>query len=420
MHEFVISATGRSPTEALAYGRRLSKHELPRDGSAPVVLAGEAQLELASIAAWEVANGGAIVLQPTGITSSVALAGAGGQVRTWSMPPSSFRAGEVDWRVAMYSSGSMRTATVYGFTKAQLNQLTAWYTDIYQVTSDSVICTQLPVSYNFAFIAGVCLSGALGARLHLASSIDGLFDDARRLAGEHDRCVILGNPLLVAGAPGRRLPDNVLVDCGGAALSVTAVKWHRESVADLREGYGLTETGSLTHFDSEASQSSLGTVGRPLPGVTARIAMVDGRPRVAVTTPVAGVAIDNPPARRSDADELLTSDLGVIDSAGRLRILGRSDDHMVNGLWPRDTLDLIGPVLGSDSALIRHPAPDAVLVRLHRAPSPGRCAEIRDRISTCTKLPPAAITIDVSTSGRLHSDKLPRVLPNDGVEGGSV
>jgi long-subunit acyl-CoA synthetase (AMP-forming) len=53
----------------------------------------------------------------------------------------------------------------------------------------------------------------------------------------------------------------VLVDSGGAPLGITGISDFRDRGIDVREGYGLTETASLTHFDTEATAASLGTVG---------------------------------------------------------------------------------------------------------------------------------------------------------------
>lgn len=411
MPDFTISTTNSPPTPALTYGRRLAQDRFPRSSNIPAILTGRAQIELASLAAWAVAENYPVVLQP----SKVAVAVVGpvvtvAQAGIHVAPPRRGRtATPVAWRVAMYSSGSTRHARPYGFTPDQLDQLAAWYTTTYQVTADSVICTHLPPAYNFTFVAGVHLAATLGARLHLASSVDDVFADTQQLAREHDKCIVLGNPLLIARPPDHRLKDNVLIDSGGAPLSTTAITQYRESVADLREGYGLTETGSLTHFDSEADPSSLGTVGRPMPGVETRIATLGGRPHVAVTTPALGVLADTSTAiEQPSTRELLTSDLGSIDSTGRLRVLGRADDYSVDGLWPRDTLNVIGPALGTASALIRHPTPEAIHVRLHRSPDARLSTAIGDRIAEHTRLPRTAITVDGTKDGLLHSNKLPR------------
>ena len=414
MREFTLSATGTPPVRALAHGRRFASGACGPPGHCPLLLAGDSRLDLAAVAAWALATGHQIVLRPRGVTAMpagvAAEVTAAGVLRTpaAAAPPSA--PGPAAWRVAMYTSGSTARPRAYGFSLAQLDQLASWYTTIYTVTGQSVICTALPVTYNFTFVAGLYLAAKLGARLHLADPA-AVFTDAASLARHHDRCVVLGNPVLLAKPPPARLPGSVLIDSGGAPLSTTAICRYREDVADLREGYGLTETGSLTHFDTEATAQSLGTVGAAVPGVHAGIVDRDGQPRIAVTTPALGAPADDPatvPAPR----RLETSDAGRLDDAGRLRVLGRADDHPIGGLWPRDTLDLIGPVLGTACALIRHPSADTVHVRLHRAPSPATVPTICSRVMAATGLPATAVTIDTADGPLLHSSKLTRSARN--------
>jgi hypothetical protein len=233
-----------------------------------------------------------------------------------------------------------------------------------------------------------------------------VFADAALLAGTHDRCVILGNPVLLSQAPDFRLPDSVLIDSGGAPLSTTAISHYREHVADLREGYGLTETGSLTHFDTQATPGSLGTVGTAMPQVQTTIVDRDGQPRIAVDTP----ALGTPVAHHAilGPGPLITGDLGAIDPAGRLRVLGRCDDHQVGGLWPRDTLDVSGTLLGTACALIRHPSPVAIHVRLHQLPPQRTLAALRTLLADHANASPAAVTIDIADAPLLHSHKIPR------------
>jgi hypothetical protein len=113
------------------------------------------------------------------------------------------------------------------------------------------------------------------------------------------------------------------------------------------------------------------------------------------------------PDGTSDPDHstLLTSDLGHIDPAGRLRLLGRSDDYEVSGLWPRDTLDLIGDLLGVRCALVRHPEPGRIHVSVLGALASPLAAELRGRICDHTA---AAVSVAGQGGSLLHSQKIPR------------
>jgi hypothetical protein len=408
MREFMLS-TGDHPTiPAFTHGKKLAVAGDVGRPNVPLLLNGSNQIALAAIAAWTLAAGHTIVLQPDGVTPTITGLQVVVEATSAHVTADGGTCGATRpaWQVAMYTSGSTRTARAYGFSLRQLDLLAAWYTTIYRVTNASAVITHLPVAYNFTFVAGVYLAATCGGRLHLADSPTSVFADAARLARTHDRCVILGNPVLLADAPQFRLPENVLIDSGGAPLSTTAINHYREHVADLREGYGLTETGSLTHFDTQATPASLGTVGTAMPQVTTTLVNHDGQPRIAVTTPALGTPVTGSVAATGAA--LVTEDVGALDPDGHLRILGRCDDHPVGGLWPRDTLDAIGGLLGTGCALIRHPSPCTVHVRLHRPRRAHVLNAVRACIAELTNIPPSAITVDTANQTLLHSHKLRR------------
>lgn len=402
MRDFSLSSSNGERLQAIAHGHQLMA-DIPHGPThGPLVLAGSQADDLAAAAMWALSEGYSIVLEPDGITSSVAgtcvlFDGASPTVTRGSDDPP-------PWQVAMYTSGSTGSPRAYGFTAEQLGQLARWYTAIYGVTDASAIVTHLPTTYNFAFVAGVYLAGSVGAQLHLASSPADVFESVAHLARNHDRCVVLANPVLLARPPGRPLGATVLIDSGGAPLSTRAIIHYRSNVADLREGYGLTETGSLTHFDGAGSPTSLGTVGTALPGVSALTVDIDGKPRVHLTTPALGTPIGGLAHRT----ELLTEDVGHIDEVGRLRLLGRSDDHCINGFWPRDTLDAIGSALGTEPALVRHPTPGNVRLRFRSRLNSHLVHLIQALIAEQLSLSRAAVLVDAGPSGLLHSHKIAR------------
>jgi acyl-CoA synthetase (AMP-forming)/AMP-acid ligase II len=308
----------------------------------------------------------------------------------------------------MFSSGSTTgTPRGYGFTTAQLDVVTSWYQAIYQVTPDSIIVTSLPAAYNFTFVAGVLLAARLGARLHLSPSHHRVLDDAARLARHADRLIVLANPVILDQATlTAAFPASVLVDSGGAPLSTTGISDFRDHGIDVREGYGLTETASLTHFDTEAAAASLGTAGTAMPGTRATITARDGKPVIELSGPATGVPLD--PAEARPAGSLLTTDLGATDPHGRLRLLGRADDEQIGGLWPRDTLDALGPILGRRCALVRHQQGQAT-VRLLTAVTPATATALRARAAGLLGITPEDVTITVhGAAPLLHSAKLTR------------
>ncbi|MDQ3324133.1 MAG: AMP-dependent synthetase/ligase [Actinomycetota bacterium] len=116
--------------------------------------------------------------------------------------------------------------------------------------------------------------------------------------------------------------------CGGAPLSERLGHFFRGIGVSVLEGYGLTEaTGALTV--NVPGLHKVGTVGRPLPGVTVRVAddgellfrgaqVFDGYLSDQATT--SGVLIDG---------WLHTGDLGEVDGEGFVRVTGRRNDVLV-------------------------------------------------------------------------------------------
>ncbi len=384
-----------------------------------VALSGDAQDVVAAVALFLTTEGYQVILVPNEHEESAGAlplrARHGLRAGERGQPYREFPSGvglEGEWQIALYSSGSTGRPRAYGFSVRQLAIVATWYSRVYQVTGSSAIVTCLPVSYNFTFIAGLCLSAQTGARLHLSTSTDEVFRDAAELATRSDRVVILANPVILSSAvsAGVRLPGNVLVDSGGAPLSTSGIARLRDVLGDVREGYGLTETASLTHFDAEGTTPSLGTVGTPMPGVTCRIDPSSGRPRVGLESPAVGVEILPDGTSGPSRSALVTGDLGAIDAVGRLRLLGRADDWRAGNLWPRDTLDLIGNELGTRCALVRHPAPDEIHVRVLGGLPADTTARIRMLVAECAGLPMTSVSVTGQNGPLLHSQKMPRVV----------
>jgi hypothetical protein len=420
MPEWTISATNLDPVPAhrLAAGTHppLTRPASPRQ---TFLLTGDDQPRVASCGLAALEAGHRVVLLPATcvatLPSGTLLQLSGRDIHQVTVAS---EGGTRDgWDVALYSSGSTTgLPRGYGFSTQQLATVTAWYQAIYQVSADSIILTALPSTYNFTFIAGALLAARLGARLHLSQSPRDVLLDAACLAREADRLIVLANPVVLNQASSSgALPDNVLVDSGGAPLSTAAITDFRDQGVDLREGYGLTETASLTHFDADATRSSLGTVGAAMPEVQTTVRADDGKPVIHLASPAIGIPLGS--SAPGPGAVLPTTDLGRIDE-GRLRLLGRIDDEQIGGLWPRDTLDALGPLLGRRCALISHPTADHAVVRLLTPVIAEHAAALRDRAADVLGLRPEHVTItDQGNRMLLHSVKLSRYSSTDDVNG---
>jgi long-chain acyl-CoA synthetase len=115
---------------------------------------------------------------------------------------------------------------------------------------------------------------------------------------------------------------------GGAPLGVRLGHFFRGIGLTIVEGYGLTETTAAAAV-SRPGRNKIGTVGRPVPGTTIRIAD-DGE--VLVQGDVVFMGYYNNAAATADAiidGWFRTGDIGELDSDGYLRITGRKKELIV-------------------------------------------------------------------------------------------
>jgi len=116
---------------------------------------------------------------------------------------------------------------------------------------------------------------------------------------------------------------------GAAPLGARLGHFFRGCGITVLEGYGLTETSPATNSNTPDAQK-VGTVGRPIPGTTIRIAP-DGE--VLVRGPIVfGGYWHNETATKEMLGEdgwLHTGDLGTLDEDGFLTITGRKKDLIV-------------------------------------------------------------------------------------------
>jgi len=116
---------------------------------------------------------------------------------------------------------------------------------------------------------------------------------------------------------------------GGAPLGERLGHFFRGVGITILEGYGLTETSAAASVN-KPSRNKIGTVGQPLPGMTARIAG-DGEVLLRGGTVTIGYWRNEAATKEAiDADGWLhTGDLGSLDDEGFLRVTGRKKELIV-------------------------------------------------------------------------------------------
>lgn len=273
------------------------------------------------------------------------------------------------WDFALYTSGSTSQPKLYGFTTKQLTDTLGDYKKIYNISEHSLIISTLPFAYNFTYIAGYQLASYNGIRYIHFKSLPELVQRLGILKKQYSNIVLLANPIVMNDLAHYvdALQGNIIIDSGGALLSRQAIKWYWGNGVNVREGYGLTETCSFSHFDSEGSDASIGTVGTERHGINTSIIYINNKPIIRMHSQNCfGLALNQegePLSANSPPESLMTSDIGILDDKKRLIVLGRQTDHKINNFWPKDILNLIAPILGTRCALIMTPSEDRVIIK---------------------------------------------------------
>jgi acyl-CoA synthetase (AMP-forming)/AMP-acid ligase II len=225
-----------------------------------------------------------------------------------------------------------------------------------------------PYFHMFGLKAGILTSTSVGCSMYP----EPVFDAGRvleRIAAERIT-VLPGAPTIyqsILDHPARGDHDlsslRVMVT-GAADIPVELIRQIRDELPFeyVLAGYGLTEAGTATGTTPDDDPSVIaGTVGRPRPGFELRLLEGDGDADVAPgeTGEVAlrGPSVmlgylDDPEATaavKSNDGWLRTGDLGSIDDAGNLRIVGRSKDMFIVGGFNAYPAEI-------ENALLRHPA----------------------------------------------------------------
>jgi len=156
-------------------------------------------------------------------------------------------------------------------------------------------------------------------------------------------------------------------------LAETHLAFEERTGHRILERYGMTETNMITSNPYEAERRA-GTVGHPLPGVEVRIT----DPETAAPTPageIGMIEVRGPNVfigywkmPEKTAEEFredgffITGDLGQLDEAGYVQIVGRSKDLIISGgynIYPKEIELLLDEQEGVlESAVIGVPHPD--------------------------------------------------------------
>lgn len=160
---------------------------------------------------------------------------------------------------------------------------------------------------------------------------------------------------------GQRLPLLTLVAVGGARTPPSLLARARKLGLPVRQGYGLTECGSVVALEDE-SGTSPGSVGRPLDHVRVRLAE-DGEILLNGAVCLGTIGEERKPGW------FATGDIGRMDESGRLWIEGRKSNLIVTSFGRNIAPEWVEAALlaqpGIAQAMVHgdgKPAPEALLV----------------------------------------------------------
>jgi malonyl-CoA/methylmalonyl-CoA synthetase len=148
--------------------------------------------------------------------------------------------------------------------------------------------------------------------------------------------------------------------------------WQERTGHTILERYGMSETIMLTSNPYKGERRG-GTVGMPLPGVSLRV--VDGRGGAVETGEIGDIQVKGPnvfagywrmpekTAEEFTADGFFkTGDVGRVDGAGYVTIVGRSKDLIISGgynVYPAELESFINELPGvAESAVVGVPHAD--------------------------------------------------------------
>ncbi len=180
----------------------------------------------------------------------------------------------------------------------------------------------------------------------------------------------------------RRAPSSLrFVAVGGASVSAQLADEAWSRGLPIYEGYGLSECCSVVCVNRPGARHA-GTVGRPLKNV--QIAIDDGEIVVSGPTVMRGY-VGEPPANGT----WRTGDLGALDDAGFLRIIGRKDNVIVTGAgrnvspeWIEQVIEASGRV--KRCVVVGHRQELAALIVPKNASLCGNDLALRDLVADAT------------------------------------
>jgi acyl-CoA synthetase (AMP-forming)/AMP-acid ligase II len=261
----------------------------------------------------------------------------------------------------VFTSGTTGRPKGVLMTHAQTLRLYAEWCDLADLRTGDRYLIVNPFFHIFGYKAGCVASLIRGATILPVP----VFDTERVLdLIEREKVTMLPGPptlyhSLLAASSGRDLSSLRAAVTGAADIPVELIRRIRNELPfqSIMTGYGLSEAGTVTASrPGDSFEDIATTVGTPCDGVEVRVAD-DGEVLVRGYSVMKGY-LDDPVATEEAIDRdgwLHTGDLGSLDDAGRLRIVGRKKDMFIVGGFNAYPAEI-------ENFLLAHPAVAQVAV----------------------------------------------------------
>lgn len=290
-------------------------------------------------------------------------------------PPAPSAVGAHDLASIIYTSGTTGRSKGAMLTHANLLGNARALIDAWGITDADTLVHALPLYHIHGLFVALNTLLLAGGRMHMLGSfdagavIDALADATLFMGVPTYYTRLLANPRLTRAAAA---PVRAFI-CGSAPLlPQTFAEFEAATGHRVLERYGMSECGIITS-NPLAGERRPGAVGLPLQGVEIRLVDDAGHTVPAGTAGVIEVRgpgvfrgywrMPEKTAAELHADGFfVTGDIGLIDAAGYLHIVGRAKDMVITGglnVYPKEietVLDAVPGVL--ESAVIGLPHPD--------------------------------------------------------------
>lgn len=283
--------------------------------------------------------------------------------------------GAEDLAAILYTSGTTGRSKGAMLSHDNLASNALTLVDYWRFTRDDVLLHALPIFHTHGLFVATNVILLSGASMILLPK----FDPEQVFAHLPQATTMMGVPtfyvrLLQDARLTKEATRHMRLFVSGSAplLAETHREWRERTGHAILERYGMTETNMNTSNPYDGDRVA-GTVGFPLPGVSARV--VDPESGRALATDEIGMIEvkgpnvfkgywRNPEKTKAEFREdgfFITGDLGKIDPAGYVHIVGRGKDLIITGgynVYPKEVeteIDGMAGVVESAVFGVAHP-----------------------------------------------------------------